>query len=192
MTKAGALALAVVLVLTGALAGCFGKKDDPAPPTTNTSTGGGTTGGGTTGGSSGGTGSGGTNTTAPPPPPPNPVNETYSLALDPGAPAAKEYPFTVPATGYRTFQVTAQAQAAASPQPGTVPGVPFLADAIVVSVVDPAGTVVGTTEIPAGPPSGPVTIDVPAGGVQGAYLVRVQGKTAQVAGTVSGTISVTY
>lgn len=190
MTKAGAVALVVVLVLAGSLAGCFGKKEEPPAPPANTSTGGGTTGGGTTGGSGSGTG----NTTTPPPPPPKPadVNETYSLQLDPGQAAAKEHPFVVPGPGYKTFTVTAQAQAAASPQPGTVPGVPFLADAIVVSVVDPAGTVVGTKEIPAGPSSGPITVDVPAGGVQGDYLVRVQGKSAQVAGTVSGVISVTY
>lgn len=189
MTKAGALAFVVALVLAGSLAGCFGKKDDPAPPTTNTSTGGGT-GGGSTGGSSGsGTG---TNTTAPPPPPPSPVNETYSLPLQPGQSTAATHPFTVPDIGWKTFQVTAQAEAQASPQPGTVPSVPFLADAVVVEVLDPSGTVVGSKEIGAGPSSGPVTIDVPPGGALGPYTVSVKGKTAQVAGTVSGTILVTY
>lgn len=190
MTKAGTLAVVVVLVLAGSLAGCFGKKDDP-PADTNTSTDTGTGGTGSNGGNTGTGGTGGTNNTAPPPPPPKPVNETYSLSLSPGQSTPAEHPFTVPAAGYKTFQVTASAQAAPPPQPGA-PGVPFLADAIVVTVLDAAGTELQRGEIPAGPTTAPITLDVPSGGSAGGYIVRVQGKTAQVAGTVSGLISVTY
>lgn len=185
-----ALLIASAVVSAGALAGCFGNddetSDDPgtgAGGNTNTTPPGGT-------GTGTGTGTGaGTNTTQPPARPRD-VNETFTLtiAAGPGQTAAvAEHPFTVPAAGWRKFEVTLAVRPAAAGQPPV-----FVGDKIDIQVLDPSGTAAGTGSFGPGPQNAPVVITVPSGGAAGQW--KITGKQTTVSGPLSldGTIVVQY
>lgn len=189
MTSVRALLLALVLAASTALAGCFGGDDEDGgdgsgtTPGGNTSTGGGTGGTGSGGSSGGGTGG---NTTTPPPPPPPDVNETYSISVAPPTPPATsgsgEAAFTVPATGWRSFTVTAAIQP-------LNPSAPFLTGGVTVSVRDPSDAEVGAATFQPGPVQGAQTITVSAS-TAGEYRIVASGTGAQI--TVSGNIMIDY